>query len=246
MSTFEEKKALRLAFMNALYELDEEAEHGWVRPSDLAKALGLDVGPNTLPDDESYRKYAQVAGYLKGEGLIETLSTEHFTQVAITHKGRVEVEKALDSPDQPTDYFPPAARVINVRGTYIEGSYAKGSSIGGNVIDSQVQQAGPGSTQSINIVTEEAHKEIESFINLLRSKMRQLDLPKDEKLEVEADIRAIEAQLSSPKPKASTTKAALQSLKTVLEGAATSAVATELTQGADALISSLSNASGLS
>jgi hypothetical protein len=244
MSTFEEKKTLRLAFMNALYELDEEAEHGWVRPSDLANALGLEVGPNTLPDDENYRKYAQVADYLKGEGLIETLSTEHFTQVAITHKGRVEVEKALGNPDQSTDYFPPAARVINLSGTYIEGSYTGGSSIGGDVINSQVQQAGPGSTQSIEIVTEETHKELERYIPLLRSKMSQLDLPKDEKLEVEADIRTIEAQLSSPKPKASTTNAALQSIKRVLEGATTSAAATELIHGAEALISSLS--SGLS
>jgi hypothetical protein len=223
--------------MNALYEKSGADENISVTPQQLAEAMSLDLPEREWTEhNEDFREYRNVVDYLEGEALIRLLAPKdfpkdlrHLSEVYITHKGIVEVEEALSNPDQPTDHFAPAATVVNIGGSYI----------GGNVIESQVQQAGPGSTQSITIVDAGTRQDIERFITLLRDEIGQLGLNEDEMREVEAEVRTIEAQLSDPKPKVPITKAALQSIKTVLQGAVTSAASTELVYGVDTLISNL-------
>lgn len=170
--------------------------------------------PFGIEEHEDHREYVKTLQFLEGEGLVRRLSEELLSPVCITHQGIVEVEKAQDNPDQPTKYFPPAATVIHVEG---------------DMIASPIHQAGAGSTQSVTIINEGNRQNLESLIGRLRSEITQIPLGEDKKLEVEAEIRTIEAQLSSPQPKASIIQEALRSTQRVLEGAAGSVAGSGLT-----------------
>src|SRR5215203_6330205 len=114
MSTLEEKKAMRLKFMNALYEETDGDKEKSVAPQKLAEAIDLSFpeGAWWAGDNESFSEYKKVVTYLSEEGLVRLLGREPVSPVFITHQGVVEVERALENPDQPTRYFAPAATVI--------------------------------------------------------------------------------------------------------------------------------------
>lgn len=224
MSTLEEKKAMRLKFMNTLYEESDADEEAEVEAGKLAEGMNLKLPSSLgLEEDEDHREYVKVVQFLEGEGLIRKFAIEPFSAVYITHKGIVEVERALDHGDEPTRYFPPAATVIHV-----------GRDMVGNI-----QQAGAGSTQSITIVGEENRRDIQTLIGNLRSELDQLGLGGTQRREVEAELQTMEAQLSSPQPKASIIKTSLQSTQRVLAGAAGSAAGSGLTALIGQALSSL-------
>ncbi len=215
MSTLEKKKAMRLKFMNALYEETDGDEEHMADPDKLATEMGLKVAePFVFEEDADLREYVKAVQFLEGEGLIRRLIDEIISPVYITHKGVVEVERAQENPDQPTKYFPPAATVIYV---------------GRDMIASPIQQAGAGSTQYVTIIDEGDRQNLKTLVGRLRSEIGQIPLDEDEKQEVEAEIRTIEAQLSSPQPKSPIIKTALQSAQRVLEGAAGNVAGSGLT-----------------
>ncbi len=99
---------MRLKFMNALYEESDADQNAYVGSEKLAEAMRL----KPFEGDEDLREYRKVVDYLEGERLIHRYADESGGPVGITHRGIVEVEKALSDPDRPTTYFPPATSSI--------------------------------------------------------------------------------------------------------------------------------------
>jgi len=149
-----------------------------------------------------------ITQYLKGEYLLEYASLGG--GIAITHDGVKEIEDALSHPEQPTQYFPPF-NIINIH----------------HMQNSQIQQGTSFSSQKFSMDIS-IKNEIESFLKILKGKLTDLDLDKDDKLELESDISTIEAQLSSSRPKNSILRECLSSIQGILEGVASSVIAQQL------------------
>lgn len=97
------KKAFRRAVMERLYKETNEGRLGYFQYHvDLAEMMNCDVD---VVDD--------ALDYLEGEGLVEQLGIGSYS---VTHRGRKEIEKALDSPNVATEHFP-AIQVINNYGS---------------------------------------------------------------------------------------------------------------------------------
>ena len=93
--------------------------------------------------------------------------------------------------------------------------------------NSQIQQGSTHSkqTQSINI---SSTNDLRAFIELLTSKLSELELKADDQSEIEADIATLQAQLDSSRPKSSILHESLNSIKNILEGVAGSLIAQQL------------------
>lgn len=216
MSSIEKKRAQRLRFMNALYEVVDGLEGWFADMNAFLTELGYD-----FDREEHFNEFQSIAGYLKGEGLITTIHTKDRGAIAVglTHKGVREVEAARSRPDKPTEHFPPAN---NISVQYMIGS--------------QIQQGSPGATQSLTVVSQSDIEGLEAFINSLKQSVDQLELDEDQRAELEADIQTIEAQIASPKPKQEVLRPGLESIGRILEGSASAAVASPLTATVTALI----------
>lgn len=66
------------------------------------------------------------------------------------------------------------------------------------------------------------------FLKELKSSIDKLDITDEEKDEVKSDVKSIESQINSPKPKYPIIREGMKSIKNILEGAAGSIVASEL------------------
>ncbi len=213
----EKKRAQRLNFMNALYDVVDGLEGQFADMNAFLSKLGLD-----LDKEEDFNEFQSIARYLKGEGLIETIAVESGTiaiGVSLTHKGVHEVEEARSRPDKPTEHFPPAN---NISVQYMIGS--------------QIQQGSPGATQSLTVASQGGIEGLEAFINSLKQSVDHLELDEEQRAELEADIQTIEAQIASPKPKQEVLRPGLESIRRILEGSASAAVASPLTATVTALI----------
>ena len=74
----------------------------------------------------------------------------------------------------------------------------------------------------------ENQKQLLEFIELLKTKLPDLQLSDDDKPEIQADIETIEAQMRSNRPKDGIIKESLLSIKRILEGASGAIIANEL------------------
>lgn len=96
MESIEEKRAQRLKFMRALYEVTDGDE--------LARTSSRELGTNL----ELTLKQTELAvQYLVGEELVSDAAMGGV--ISITHGGVVEVEEALLNPFHATRHFPPVA-----------------------------------------------------------------------------------------------------------------------------------------
>ena len=145
--------------------------------------------------------------FLSGEGLVAT--TTYGGGIRITHQGVVEIENALANPDQDTHYFP-AVNIINVH----------------NISQSQIQQGTTTSSQVTTYLIDS--KKVADFISKLKGSLSELSLQEEQRLEVDAEIATVDAQLSSPHPKQSILMESLQSLRRILESTATNLLAQQL------------------
>src|SRR2546425_78917 len=112
-SSIEKKRADRLRFMNALYDLSGANTSNIVATAEILASAGIDLR------DEAVEALAQ---YLAGQGLIIpywSLESREPDEVAITHGGIVEVEEARSAPELPTEHFPPAINIIHVGGDIV-------------------------------------------------------------------------------------------------------------------------------
>ena len=130
--------------------------------------------------------------------------------IGISHKGIVEVEAALNNPDKPTHYFPPA-NIIHIN----------------QMTNSNIQQASPEATQVVTF-EESKYEELIEVIISLKESIDQLGLEPQQKSELQADIKTMETQTSSPNPKPTIITECLGSIKRILEGATGSVLASGL------------------
>ncbi len=217
MNTIEKKRAQRLRFMNELYDIVDGADFQPVTTNEVAQKLGLD----TLPRPGDREEVLKIARYLEGEGLIK-LSGAGGNVVTLTHRGVCEVEEARGEPDEPTEHFAPISVV-----------YA------GTITNSPIQQGSPGATQSLTVVNQSGLQELETFLQSLKQSVDQLELDEDQRAELEADIQTVEAQIASPKPKQEVVRPGLESIRRILEGSASAAVASPLTATVAAIINNV-------
>ena len=161
----------------------------------------------------------RISQYLVGEYLMEYAAQGGI--IAITHQGIIEVEDALSNPEEPTQYFPPV-NIINIH----------------HMQNSQIQQGTIESTQS-QFVELKIINDIQEFIELLKDKLPDLCLNVEDMSEIEADIKTVQSQMASSKPKKGVLRECLSSMQRVLEGVAGSVVAQQLITLIPPLIASL-------
>lgn len=146
--------------------------------------------------------------YLKNEGLLAYLTLGG--GIGITHYGVIEVENALSEPNTPTHYFP-AINIINIE----------------NMTGSQIQQGTIQSSQT-NQYTNFCSVTLEDFLTELKAKKCDLYLTADDENELDSEIKTIEVQSNSVRPKQNIINESLQTIRSILEGTVASIIASEL------------------
>jgi hypothetical protein len=186
MSTVEEKRLQRLRFMQRLYDaVDGE-------PTELADMYEVGQAAGISKD-----AVFNVADYLASEGLVEFVATDG--GIGITHRGRKEVEAAIEAPNKPTEHFPPI-NFINI----------------GTMTNSTIQQATSASSQHVAISSTDVPA-LKSFLDVLHDHDHHLDeLGGERAAEARAEIATLRAQIASPKPKREIVKASLHTLKEII------------------------------
>lgn len=202
MERINHRKALRTQFMNELYELAGGSDINTVPTREIAKRLGLDY-----ERERDFDEVFDIIRYLGGEHLVAPVGVQA-NRVRLTHYGVVEVEQAKSQPDEPTEHFAP----INV-------VYAH------TISNSPIQQGSPGATQSLTVIGQGHQQQLQDIVRNLRGSMDDMGLGEDDKAELEAEIRTLEAQVDSPKPKKEVIQPSLQSVRNILEGAASGVAA---------------------
>jgi hypothetical protein len=178
LSSIEERRALRLRVLNAIFEASGASEHAMVTATQLMENLGL-----------TDLELADACKYLEGEYLISCTyqAWGHLSPywVQMTHAGIREMEESLQAPSQPTQHFPPAISVISVQG---------------DIIGSTIQSGSPGAQQDVT-VGDINLDHVRKFLDELEAQAANLDLPETEGQVLTAEIATIKAQVDSPRPK---------------------------------------------
>lgn len=190
----QKKREKRFQFLNKLYDLQEENPRRYISTHEIGEELGFD-------------RYTSesIVEYLSGEKLIRRLT--HEGGISIEHRGKIEVEEAIENPTKPTEHFPA-----------IQNNYYNNAPVYG------AQQGTSNSTQTNNITVGDTQS-LKEIISQLISIKEHLDLPSEARQELESDIDTLKAQVASPKPKSSIVGETLKSIRTTL-GKATSKLAT--------------------
>ena len=219
MNLIEHKRAQRLRFMDELYDAVDGREGRLV---DLGFLNKLDLD---LTKEEDFEKFQSIAEFLKGEGLITTIHTKDRGAIGIrlTHEGVREIEEARNRPNESTEHFAP----VNI-------VYAN------SITNSPIQQSSPGATQLLTVVDQSSLQDLKVFVQSLQGSISQLDLEEDTQAELEADLRTLEGQVSSPKPKKEVVRPVLQSIQRILEGAAGNVTASSFLPTIEAISNNLS------
>ena len=202
MNVTEELKKKRFQFLHKLYELTGGDESNWFKVFQIGEELGGDRDST-----------AKIAQYLEGERLIVVHATfigYCNKLIGISHEGIREVEEALSDPDTPTDHFPSGNIIVIDK-----------------MIGSQIQQASPEATQVVAI-GEDRYEELKEIIQSLKDSIDQLGLEPQQKADLQAEIQTIDAQMSSSKPKATIITECLGTIRRIIEGAASSVLASSL------------------
>lgn len=195
MVDIEARKAMRLRVMKVIFDEADGSTTSYLDGFALARAIGL-----------SDQEMGDACAYLEGEGLIsaQVRVVDQFTPAAIqlTHKGIKEMEESLQSPERPTEHFPPASSVINIHG---------------NVIGSAIQNGSPGARQDVTIRDINVDV-IRTFLSELAAQRENLNLPETESRVLSAEVATIQAQIDSPRPKRRVITESLHTIRSILEG----------------------------
>lgn len=199
------KRKQRFEYMNALYESAGGREQKFFNLEEVGKEIGF-----------SGEESEAIVEYLHGEGLVRTMGLAGL--VSITHLGVMEVEAALQKPDQATQHFPPIHNTINIQ----------------SMAHSVIQQGTISSTVGFSMLADERAR-VETFLAALKEDLKTFALSEDEAAETRAEIATVEAQLNSPKPKTSIIGLSLKFLTGVAEKVAASPVAPHVTSALPAI-----------
>jgi hypothetical protein len=192
------KKKNRFRYLHRLCERTDGRELALEDKYEIGDEIGL-----------SREETENVVSYLIGEGLASHRDIGQ--AIGITHAGLVEVERALSEPDVPTEHFPPMINMLQVQ----------------SMIGSQIQQGTKSSTQS-QTISQNDLEAIRSLLLNLKSNLAELPLKDEEREEAYAEVQTLEAQLQSNKPKTLIIRESLRTLRSLLEGVASSTLASQL------------------
>jgi hypothetical protein len=208
------KRAQRFEYLRKLYEMaDGNTEHP-IEQGLPGHKLGL-----------NRQQSREIEHYLMEEGLVEGWT---FGRIAISHLGLTELEEALTRPNEPTVHFP-AVNIIQVE----------------QMIDSQIQQASPSATQVISARDElqQLREVVESLGESVDQLAVELSLPQEDKSDLMAHVKTLEAQLQAASPRTAIVKQCLAAIVTVIKGATVattgSLVAMQVVERIQALLSPL-------
>lgn len=209
-----DKQRIRFQFLNALYEMTDGNTDKLIQGYDVAKKIGL---------TEKDEKAISAVNFLRGEYLIEdaNIVSGPLGVVQITHNGVLEVENAISRPNQPTQHFLPI-NVLHVN----------------QMIGSTIQQGTIASTQNASISLQNS-KDISNFVEQLSRSVSELNLSAETYSELKAEIDTIKTQIGSPRPKTGIIKEGMQSIRTILESAAGSAIGAQLALQIPALLAGM-------
>jgi hypothetical protein len=208
MTQIEELKKKRFQFLHKLYELSQGNEDKHFMLSDIGEQLGFE---EQLTEN--------IGQFLRGENLIVFKDFDQDNGIVnITHYGIKEIEDAISNPNVNTKYFPPVINIISVE----------------KMINSQIQQGSPGASQFV-VIGEEKYEEIKQLLKMLKES-DQSELSPQQKSELDAEVKTIDAQMSSSKPKNTIITECLISLRNILEGATGSVLATVFLNKISALL----------
>jgi hypothetical protein len=217
MERINRREALRTRFMNELYEMADGSETNFVDTKDIAERLGL-VFEYGKDIDEVFA----IIRYFEEERLIK--ATGGGEVVNLTHSGIREVEQAHRQPDEPTQHLAPINLVSVTAHT---------------ITNSPIQQGSPGATQSLTVLSQDHQSQLEGIVRSLKTSIDDLGLGDEDKAELEAEVRTLEAQVASPKPKKEIVRPSLQSAKRILESAAVTVAGHEIIEGINLLLSAV-------
>lgn len=216
MDRINQRKARRTQFMNELFDMADGSEMEFVSTTDVAKRLGL-----AFERGQDRDEVMNLGRYLEEEGLINAIGMGMF-QIRLTHEGVREVEEARSKPDEPTEHF------ASFNFVYAE-----------SISNSNVQQGSPGAHQYLNVAGPEQVQRIEPVVQALRESIDDLGLVETDRAELEAEVRTLESQVASPKPKKEIIESGLRSAQRIVEGAAAGAASSGLLQAIQAALSFL-------
>ena len=215
MERINRREALRTRFMNELYEMADGSETNFVATKDIAERLGLVFEWGS----QDYEEVHAIIRYFEEERLIKATGGGEI--VNLTHSGIREVEQAHRQPDEPTQHLAPINLVSVTAHT---------------ITNSPIQQGSPGATQSLTVLSQDHKSQLEGIVRSLQTSIDDLGLGEEDKAELEAEVRTLEAQVASPKPKKEIVRPSLQSAKRILEGAAVTVAGHEIIEGINLLL----------
>ena len=198
----EEMRSRRFHFLYRCFEISGGDELKHLSMFDVGKELGF---------DESLTM--RIAQYLEGEGLIKFRTMGG--GIAISHRGVRHMERALCEPDAPTEYFP-AVNIIQV----------------GRMVDSHIQQASPSGIQVIGAQygLEQLQEVVQSLVESVDQLALELSLGEQEKTDLLAHIKTVEAQMQASGPRTAIVKQCLSSIVAVIRGASVAVAGSLLAQ----------------
>jgi len=205
MSEIEEKRKKRLQFFHKVYEKTGGSEYKTCNMWTIGEELGFSR-------DETH----DIQRYLTQETLIEPSGMGG--SVKMSHYGIVEMEESLTKPKEATEHFPPSINIINI----------------GTMKNSLIQQNTSNSTQVI-IINENQIKEIKPILTAIEASLDKLDLSQDLRSDLDAELKTIQNQLKSSKPKRNIMSTCFQSIKDILIKAGAGVLANELASRIDSL-----------
>jgi hypothetical protein len=205
MKTLEEKQQARLLYLKTLYDKTNGSEGDELDMWELGEELGL-----------SHEDTSDVVDYLNGERLLSDEGT--LQGVSLSHAGVVEVEQAIQAPEQRTEHFPPQVvhNVIHVD----------------KMVNSQILQGSPGATQTGTFSAQDMTAVLR-WAAEVRMALPQLNLAADDIMDAEANLATLEAQAKARKPDATILSRAGVVVRGLLEAAgkgAATAIGTVLGQ----------------
>lgn len=95
------------------------------------------------------------------------------------------------------------------------------------VSNSQIQQGGPHSMQSMS-VTQTDLKALGEVLQSLRDQIAELKLKPEDTAQIQADVKAVESQIAAPRPNRAVIDACMKSVTNILEGCTGSLLAAGL------------------
>lgn len=141
--------------------------------------------------------------YLCGVGLMQYVASG--PTISIIWGGVREFEESLRSPDEPTPHLA-AINILNI----------------GSVVESQIQQGTTASSQHSEFLSGPEVEDIRRLVGDLEAAFRDIveSLSPSDRADAEAQIRTLEAQLASAKPRRGVLRGCVSALQGVAVGAA--------------------------